>query len=436
MFLSYRLRSFKSGRLYNNKNNPYIKVNGYIDIVNDNNLSPDNKFLLLRQYNSIHDKKNLKDITNFNKLYDYCLSQGTNHNPSQNIKNGLTQVQQVNNLETQIKSMPSPIKETLLNYYTKKDDKRLEWIKYVLKLPRENKVITIPNNNTKDFLDNIRKLIDNDIYGMDNVKDDLISMIYTYITSNQTHKTIALMGPPGTGKTELVRLFAKYIDLPFTQISVGSVNDASYLIGHAFTYQSSQPGYIIKSIVDMKYKNGIIFLDEIDKIASSHRGDEILSVLLHLCDFTQNSTFNDNYLENIPIDMSNYLFIYSMNNIDNISKALLSRISQNLVEVEDYTINDKIQIVKNFILPKCFKEYNTSDINFPDDVIKYIINTYCFSAKGVRELQGVIRKIIRIINYKNIIGNELYKLPIDVSIELVDNIMNRKNKDTLEKYIM
>lgn len=462
----------KNAKYYHNKQhnpnknqmmNPHnkLKVTHFIDIVNDNRLSVVSKMKLLQKFNSVmYNQRNQIEIINFNRTYDYYLHQdGTGTNGK--LDNGLTfhssntQTNTPKNMEDEIKNMNDPISSILLDYYTSinkkgydKDDKRLQWIKYVLKLPKENKIIDT-KSNTKEFLNTIRTKIDNDIYGLDHAKDDLLSMIYTYIVSStnkienniiNTSKTIALLGSPGTGKTELVRQFAKYTGLPFVQISIGSVNESSYLIGHSYTYHGSQPGHIIKSVIDMKYKNGIIFLDEVDKLSKSHKGDDVLGVLMHLCDFTQNSTFNDTYLDGIPIDMSNYLYVYSMNNIDNISKPLLSRIGQNIVHVDDYNIKDKIKIVKNFILPKCLKEhniYNSNDIIFGDDVITYIINTYCANTKGVRELQGIIRKIIRIINYKCIMESDLYKLPINVDIELVNKIMNKKNVECeVHKYIL
>ncbi len=491
MFSSISLRQYnlsKIMRYYHNKqHNPNknqimktpnkLKVTHFIDIVNDNRLSVASKMKLLQKFNSVmHNQTNQIEVINFNRTYDYYLHQDNTKNPMPHtnikIENGITlhssnttpnttpntTSNTPKNIEEEIKNMHEPIRSILLDYYTSikkkggdtdKDDKRLQWIKYVLKLPKENKIIDT-KSNTKEFLNTIRTRIDNDIYGLDHVKDDLLSMIHTYIVSglnqmeSNTSKTIALLGSPGTGKTELVRQFAKYVDLPFVQISIGSVNDASSLIGHSYTYHGSQPGHIAKSVIDMKYKNGIIFLDEVDKLSQSHKGDEVLGVLMHLCDFTQNSTYCDTYLDGIPIDMSNYLYVYSMNSMDNISKPLLSRIGQNLIHVDDYTIIDKIKIAKNFILPKCLKEHNMDNMDnmdnniiLNDDVIKYIINTYCFNAKGVRELQGIIRKIIRIINYKCVIESESYQFPINVNAELVDKIMNKKNiYNNIHKYIL
>ena len=273
---------------------------------------------------------------------------------------------------------------------------------------------------------------------MDHVKDDLLSAIYSCSQNeNLNNNTIALYGSPGVGKTALIRNLAECVDLPFAQISVGNINDAHYLVGSSYTYQHSEPGHLVKSIIRMGYKNGIILFDEIDKLSNGPRGNEILGTLMHLCDSTQNTSFEDKYLDGIPIDFSKYIFIYSLNNMDTMNSALLSRIGQNIVKIKDYSLKDKIEIAQSHIIPGYLSIIEQDQIYFSEEILEYIIKE-CIPivSKGVRELKAQIVKIIRMVKYYNVLEVPGYEYPIILDKNIINFVLNKADTPCIKKYII
>lgn len=418
---------------------PFVKsytnddLNRIKKITNNKNISHVLKLQLIQEYFSILDKH--PNSKNHDIIWQY-RSNLLIKNYKSNSDIEIVDV---------ILKRENPIKQILLDHYDKLDNrqasdseyiKRSEWINYVLKLPTTYKFTNISNEKR---LRQVRSKIDAEIYQMDSAKDDLLSIIYSYATNpKSSNNSIALYGSPGVGKTALVRQFATLIDLPFVQISIGNINDASYLVGHTYTYVSSEPGNIVKSIIKLGFKNGIIFLDEIDKLSDSSRGSEILGTLMHLCDFAQNNSFEDKYLDGIPIDMSGYLFVYSLNDMNKMNPALLSRIGQNIIKVPDYVLGDKIIIAEKYIIPKILSEFNISpnQIQFSSEIISYII-TDCIqiSSKGIRELKAQLLKIIRMVNYFHIIKPKEYVFPLILTKSIIDVILNKNNSDVQKKYI-
>lgn len=418
---------------------PFVKsyanndLNCIKKITNNKNISHILKIQLIQEYFSILDKH--PDSKNRDIIWQYRSNLLTkNYKSSPDIE-----------IVEDILKRENPIKQILLDHYDKLNNrhagdseyiKRSEWINYVLKLPTAYKLTNISNEKR---LRQVRSKIDAEIYQMNSAKDDLLSVIYSYATNpKSSNNSIALYGSPGVGKTALVRQFATLIDLPFVQISIGNINDASYLVGHTYTYVSSEPGNIVKSIIKLGFKNGIIFLDEIDKLSDSSKGDEILGTLMHLCDFAQNNSFEDKYLDGIPIDMSGYLFVYSLNDMTKMNPALLSRIGQNIIKVPDYSLSDKITIAEKYIIPKIFLEFNINpnQIQFNSEIIAYII-TDCIqiSSKGIRELKAQLLKIIRMINYFHIIKPNEYIFPLFLTKSIIDRILNKSKLDVQKKYI-
>jgi ATP-dependent Lon protease len=146
--------------------------------------------------------------------------------------------------------------------------------------------------------------------------------------SKYKNKFIGLVGPPGVGKTAISSIIAKSLNLPFKHISLGGIKDASVLIGHSSTYVGSKPGLLVNTLNEMKYLNGVILLDEIDKVGSDFNDKKsISSVLIHLLDKSQNKSFQDSFMPEVPIDMSNVLFIVSMNDVNKIDKILKDRLN-------------------------------------------------------------------------------------------------------------
>ena len=305
--------------------------------------------------------------------------------------------------------------------------------------------INIPNNYNKlpinvsdssikinSFLFTVKKKLDNDIYGLSSVKEQIIIQLNNMIINpNKNSMNLALIGPQGVGKTALANSLAKSIDLAFTQINLGGATDSSFLVGHSYTYEGSQPGIIADSLIKMKSNNGIIFFDEIDKISKTKNGDDISKALLHIIDNTQNFQFKDKYLGNFNIDLSKIWFIFSLNYESELDKTLKDRL--NTININGYTKKEKYSIVTDYLLPKYLKEinYNVNDIKFSKDSLNYIItetdklygHMTCDKngLSGVRKLENCIQQILYKLSFiKNSNNFELFdgsfKLKINFKI--------------------
>ncbi len=338
------------------------------------------------------------------------------------------------------------IKSIIYDKYTNSTcDKYRAWIEYALKLPTKMK--PLPEMNQCDLINLFRTKLNKYIYGMDNIKEELLALVATMLSSKinksgraTKNKIIGLVGPPGIGKTMIARALADIFELPLEQISLGGANDSSVLEGHSFTYEGSEPGMIVKSIIKMKCTNGIFYFDEVEKTAN-HRSREVQHSLLHILDFTQNHDFRDKYITEIPIDLSNCVFILSMNSLDDMDSALKSRIP--IVEFQGYTNQEKNIIFKQFLLPEILLNYDIDkkNIKVPHMVRQYIINKtveegHKNDRSGVRGLKNNIDKLIKHINLR-FITNEI-KYPYTVSINIMDKLLDtpRNKMDTYIKNMM
>jgi len=193
-----------------------------------------------------------------------------------------------------------------------------EWIDTVVDIPFQTIKPLDTHNIKTDSINSIliwaKAKLDSEIYGMNEIKEELLLILNHRLTNpNSSDHSIALIGPPGVGKTKIVRTLASILSLPFEQISMGGVNDSSFLDGHSYTYEGARPGKIVEAFKKLGCKNGILFFDEVDKIGMSSKSQEVSNQLLHITDFTQNTHFCDKYLPELPIDLSKIWFIFSLN---------------------------------------------------------------------------------------------------------------------------
>ena len=219
---------------------------------------------------------------------------------------------------------------------------------------------------------------------------------------------------------------------PFSFIAVGGASNGSTIAGHNYTYVGSTWGKIVDVLIESKCMNPIIFIDELDKISRTENGKEIVGILTHLIDTTQNEQFQDKYFSGIDLDLSKALFIFSYNDVSAIDRILLDRIHR--IKFDHLTINDKLEIVKKYILPEYFEKFNISDINFDDDVIKFIIENYTLES-GVRKLKELIFEIISEINLEILKQESNLTMPLNVTIDLVKNKYLKKRKEVKYKKI-
>ena len=248
------------------------------------------------------------------------------------------------------------------------------------------------NTESKINLDKAGKVLDEDHYGLDKVKDRIIEYLAVQTRVKKPKGPIlCLVGPPGVGKTSLGKSIAKALDRPFIKVSLGGVRDESEIRGHRRTYIGSMPGKIIQSLKKSKYSNPLFLLDEVDKIGADWRGDPA-SALLEVLDPEQNKNFNDHYLE-VDYDLSNVMFLTTANTL-NIPQPLIDRME--VIRISGYTESEKLKIGSKYLLPKQIKEngLKQKEVKVADSALESIIRYYTRES-GVRNLEREISKLLR-----------------------------------------
>lgn len=248
---------------------------------------------------------------------------------------------------------------------------------------------------TKDNynLDNARKVLDADHYGMKKIKERILEYLAVLkLKGDMKSPILCFIGPPGIGKTSLGKSIAHAIGRKYVRVSLGGLHDESEIRGHRKTYIGAMPGRIIQNIRKIKTSNPVMILDEIDKIGNDFRGDPS-SALLEVLDPEQNNSFYDNYLE-LEYDLSKVLFIATANNIQNIQPALRDRLE--IIDLSGYAIEEKVEIAKRHLIPKQKEAHGLNKLNFKisDRVLEKIIENYTRES-GVRELDRQLASIMR-----------------------------------------
>lgn len=238
-----------------------------------------------------------------------------------------------------------------------------------------------------------REILEADHYGLTKVKERILEYLAVRtLTKKGDSPILCLVGPPGTGKTSIARSVAKALNKKYVRISLGGVRDEAEIRGHRRTYVGAMPGRIVQSLHQAGVKNPLMLLDEIDKVSSDYKGDTA-SALLEVLDSEQNSRFADHYVE-IPVDLSEVLFIATANDVQTIPRPLLDRME--LIEITSYTENEKQHIGREHLIPKQMKNngIKESQLTITDEALEEIISGYTKEA-GVRSLERQIGRICR-----------------------------------------
>ena len=292
--------------------------------------------------------------------------------------------------------------------------------------------------NVSEYMNNVKKILDDSIYGHSKAKQQIERIVGQWINGQQDGYCFGFEGAPGLGKTTLAKkgLSKCLMDengegRPFAMIQMGGDTNGSTLHGHSYTYVGSTWGSIVQILIDKKCMNPIIFIDEVDKISKTEHGREIVGILTHLLDSTQNDCFQDKYFSGIDLDLSKALFILSYNDVDSIDRILLDRIHR--IKFTNLTLDEKIVICNQYLLPEIYVKMGLCDmIFFEKDVLKFVIDEYTTEA-GVRKLKEILFEIISEINLDLLkIKTDVqqsYNIPINISI---DDIKEKYLKDKYE----
>lgn len=267
------------------------------------------------------------------------------------------------------------------------------YIETLLSLPWEN------SSQDSDDIENAAKILDENHYGMKKVKERILeTLAVRKVSHNADAPIICLVGPPGTGKTSIALSVAQSLNKEYVRICLGGVKDEAEIRGHRRTYVGAMPGRIIDGLRKAKVKNPLMLLDEIDKVSNDYRSDTS-SALLEVLDGEQNSHFVDHYID-MPVDLSEILFIATANDLSEVSRPLLDRME--IIEVSSYTKNEKLHIAKEHLVAKQLKKNGLTkkSVRFTDKALAKIIDGYTMEA-GVRELERMIAAVLRKVVRKN-----------------------------------
>jgi endopeptidase La len=381
----------------------------------------------------IREKKNHK----MTHIYDYIVNNMTFYIESKikrsnnNIKTSLEKIKSISiedvDYKKQLainKNIPDNIKAMVLEKIDEMKQFNNEYYKQQLYVrtilnfpwgsPNDDMYYESLNKNKKtamNYLTSVEDKLKKSCYGHDEAKRYLLQMIGKWISNPSSAGTcFGLVGPPGVGKTLLAKSISKALDIPFGQITLGGQNDGELLHGHGYTYSGSQPGMIIKKMVEMGKSRCILYFDELDKACSKHgTTNEITSILIHLTDPNMNQTFQDRFFQGIEFPLDKVIMIFSYNDSSLVDPILLDRIKE--IKVQPYTMEDKLNICTQYIVPEMAENVSMDDmVNINDSIISYMVDNYTNEA-GVRDIKRKIEEIYLHLNIDMIYSRGLFKQP-------------------------
>jgi ATP-dependent Lon protease len=320
------------------------------------------------------------------------------------------------------------------------------WVDTFMKIPfgkTKNLPLTIEDGLARcsEFMEASKTTLDTAVYGLNDAKLQIMQMVGQWISNPAAMgSAIAIKGPMGTGKTSLVKEgISKILGRDFAFIALGGATDSSFLEGHSYTYEGSTWGKIVEIIIQCGSMNPVIYFDELDKISETAKGEEIVGILTHLTDTSQNSQFHDRYFAEIEFDLSKCLFIFSYNDESKVNPILLDRMYR--INTMGYNKKDKTQIAQKYLIPKICAEvgFREGEIVIPDTVIEHIVENYTEKEEGVRNLKRCLEVVHRKLNLYRLIKPDTplfekemslkVSFPFAVSNEVVDKLVKQANEE-------
>ena len=426
------------------------------DIIDKNNTQ--NNMFLLDNYDDTFVV--IEDIIKNNIVPDentvnQCMSQLSHF---KKIKNELYESNIINdtNISTMVKKLSelecmlniNLLKNEEENKEENKEDEKdnnynIGFIKYIYKNLDEINIFINDWESFKlkkrNYIEKVDKILDKCTYGQNDAKNQMKRIIGQWMNGNSKGQCFGLYGPPGVGKTTLCKnglakcLFDECGEArPFAFLPLGGATNGSILEGHHYTYLGSTWGKIVDILMETKCMNPIIYIDELDKISKTEHGKEIISILTHITDASQNKEYYDRYFASIPIDLSQVLFIFSYNDRDSIDRVLLDRIQE--IEIKALSVKEKLVISQNYIIPEILNNvgFSINEVFFNDNILTKIINEYTYEA-GVRKLNEILYDIIRGINLKKIVDYDIIDYPINIDENITKDVLSIKPQITIKK---
>ena len=322
------------------------------------------------------------------------------------------------------------------------------WVDTFMRIPfskYNNLPLTIDSGKEKcnQFMENAKNILDKAVYGMEDAKMQILQVLGQLISNPSSVGTaIALKGPPGTGKTTLIKEgVSKILERPFAFLALGGATDSSFLEGHSYTYEGSVWGKVVDILITSKCMNPIIYFDELDKISETPKGEEITGILTHLTDTTQNDKFHDKYFSNIDFNLSKILFIFSYNDEKKVNPILKDRMYR--IETKGYDKKQKVIIARDYLINKIEKNVNfeKGQIIISDTALEHIIDHYTENEKGVRNLKRCLEIIYTKLNLHRLMkpDSSLFEkekvlkveFPFEVKKEAIDKLIKNTNNSNI-----